>query len=521
VIGVANNQPRTLRIGATALVASMIALFVVWPLVRLLIEAGNMQAIRAVFSSARLRGIISFTVFQAVLSTFATLALALPAAWLVGTHTVPGRQILTGLWSAPFVLPAVVVGAAFLAVLPETQERSLLALIGAHMFFNVGMTVRVIADAWGRLDDRLAAAAATLGVPPRRRTALEIRLLAPTILSMAGVVLTLSLTSFAIVQILAGPSRSTIETEIWRQTTQRLAFDRASVLALVQLALVGTVLVVTQRRDRAQALGPRTLRPMPKTIGVLIISTLTVLTLLPILVLLRRSLLWPGDAWSFEAFRALGRVQPGSGLLSSGWSAVLLSARSAFLAMVLATCLACCGAIASARGRSWPLALLLSLPFAVSGVMLGLGTLLGFASDPIAWRSSWWMVPLMQAMIAFPFALRVLGPAVAAIDRRRRQTASTLGVSPFRAWRTVDAPLLTGPFVSAIALGAAVALGEFGATTFLVRPRSETIPVAISVLSGRPGGQLQAQAAALAVVLAVLTAALSVLGSRHAYGAER
>jgi thiamine transport system permease protein len=55
---------------------------------------------------------------------------------------------------------------------------------------------------------------------------------------------------------------------------------------------------------------------------------------------------------------------------------------------------------------------------------------------------------------------------------------------------------------------AAVSLGEFGATSFIVRPNSVTIPTLIFRLLGRPGAVTFTAAMALSVVLMLLTAAL-------------
>jgi len=60
----------------------------------------------------------------------------------------------------------------------------------------------------------------------------------------------------------------------------------------------------------------------------------------------------------------------------------------------------------------------------------------------------------------------------------------------------------------AAGLAAAISLGEFGATSFLSRTGSETMPVAIEGLLGRTGDLLQAQAYALATILAAVTVAL-------------
>ncbi len=490
-------------LGATVTLG-FVGLFVCWPVVRLLAEGAHAASITQVLGSERIRSVIWFTVWQAGLSTAATLALSLPGAWLIGTHRFRGRRTLIGIWSAPFVLPSVVVGAAFLALLPERWERSVPALISAHIFFNVGMATRVIGEAWATLDERFEQTAATLGAPIASQRLLAVRLLMPTIASIGGVVASLCLTSFAIVRILGGLRHNTVETEIWRQTTEQLALDKASVLAVIQIGLVVSVLLFTNRGRTGASVTKRPPSPAPPMATIVIVSTLTIATLAPILVLVNRALYWPGSGRSFAAFDALRSVTAGSGLLASPIHAVLTSLRNVVLATGLSVFMSCCASMGGYK-RSRFISTLTFLPMAVSAVTLGLGTLLAFARSPLAWRTSWWMVPVMQAVVAFPFAVRILRPAADAIDPQLRIAAATLGASPSSAWWRVNGALLRVPFRSAIGLSAAIALGEFGASTFLVRPRRETIPVAIGVLSSRPGAQLQAQAAALAVILAVLT----------------
>jgi thiamine transport system permease protein len=497
-----------------------VGLFVCWPVLRLFAEGASTSAIGDVLGSSRIRTVIWFTIWQAALSTVGTLLLSLPGAWLVGTHRFRGRQLLVAIWSAPFVLPSVVVGAAFLALLPERWERSIPALISAHIFFNVGMATRVIGEAWASLDERFEQTAATLGAPVGAQRRLALRLLLPTVASVAGVVGSLCLTSFAIVRILGGLRHNTVETEIWRQTTERLALDKASVLAVVQIVLVVTVLLVTSRARTGASVAKRSLKSAPTLATAVIISALTITTLTPILLLANRALNWPGSGRTFRAFDALRSVTPGSGLLGTPLHAIATSLRNVLLATVLSVVMAGFATLGGAKRSRFVTALTL-LPMAVSAVTLGLGTILAFARSPLAWRSSWWMVPVLQAVVAFPFAVRILRPAADAIDPQLRIAAQTLGASPIAAWWRVDGLLLRVPFRSAIGLSAAIALGEFGASSFLVRPRSETIPVAIGVLSSRPGGQLQAQAAALAVTLALMTMALSSISGRGRLGRQQ
>jgi ABC-type multidrug transport system fused ATPase/permease subunit len=104
------------------------------------------------------------------------------------------------------------------------------------------------------------------------------------------------------------------------------------------------------------------------------------------------------------------------------------------------------------------------------------------------------------------------GDAVRRAQRARRapqrrprppNAAATLGASPLRAWVTTTLPFLRAPLASRRGhRAAAISLGEFGATSFLSRSGGETLPIAIEQLLGRTGRLFQAQAFALATILA-------------------
>ena len=92
--------------------------------------------------------------------------------------------------------------------------------------------------------------------------------------------------------------------------------------------------------------------------------------------------------------------------------------------------------------------------------------------------------------------------------RSSHEAAATLGASPWRAWWEITVPHLRRPLAVGAGLAAAISLGEFGATSFLSRPGTETMPIAIDRLLGRTGALLQAQGYALATILAAVTIAV-------------
>jgi len=158
------------------------------------------------------------------------------------------------------------------------------------------------------------------------------------------------------------------------------------------------------------------------------------------------------------------------------------------------------------------------LPLGASAVMLGFGFLIAFDEAPLDFRSSWWLVPVAQSLVAAPFVVRIVAPSLRAIDPRLREVAATLGAAPARAWREVDLPLVGRALAVAAGFAFAVALGEFGATVFVARAEHPTLPVAIFRFLGRPGAENQGLAAALAVVLAGIVVCAALAAERVADG---
>jgi len=146
---------------------------------------------------------------------------------------------------------------------------------------------------------------------------------------------------------------------------------------------------------------------------------------------------------------------------------------------------------------------ILILPLGASAVTLGLGFILAFGR----YLASPWMVPLAHTLVALPFVIRTLQPALATLPQQLRHAAASLGASPFRSWQVVDWPILRRATLAAAGFAFTVSLGEFGATSLLSRPEFPTIPVAIYRFLSQPGGLNYGQAMAMATLLMVVTMA--------------
>ena len=97
-------------------------------------------------------------------------------------------------------------------------------------------------------------------------------------------------------------------------------------------------------------------------------------------------------------------------------------------------------------------------------------------------------------------------PILRSVDPKLREAAATLGAGPLRVALTVDGPMVARGIGFAAGLSFAIALGEFGATSFLASPDFQTLPVTIVRLMGRPGADNYGMGMAASVILAVVAA---------------
>ncbi|MFV2117890.1 ABC transporter permease, partial [Streptomyces sp. Act-28] len=210
--------------------------------------------------------VLWFTTWQALASTALTLLVALPGAYVFARFDFPGKQALRAVVTVPFVLPTVVVGTAFLALLGRgglldelwgvRLDTTVWAILLAHVFFNYAVVVRTVGGLWAQLDPRQEEAARVLGasrLAAWRRVTLPA--LGPAVAAAGLMVFLFTYTSFGVVVILGGPAYRTLEAEIYRQTAQLLDLPTAAVLTLVQFAAVAAVLAVhawtVRRRETA------------------------------------------------------------------------------------------------------------------------------------------------------------------------------------------------------------------------------------------------------------------------------
>ncbi len=502
------------------------------------------------FNLSRIRRISGFTFYQAFLSTGLTLLVGLPAAWVFSHFKFRGKKLLSILTTVPFILPTVVVAAAFNAMLgprgwvnlllmmlfqlespPVAWGNSLGAIVMAHVFYNVSILIRITGTGWAQLDERYEQAARALSASPFQTWRhVTFPLLLPVILSATLLVFLFDFSSFGVVLLLGGPGQATLETEIYTQAMYFFNLPMAGFLSFIQLLCTLAVTLINHWLNRSKIkISPRTrnekLRPVrkpsEKILTGLVCLFLIVFLVFPMVSLGLRSVTRleadrgqrseVKSGLTLDYYRSLGVNERQSVFYVPPMEAVRNSVIIGLVTMLISMSMGWMAAMALQRPglAKTLLDLVLMLPMGTSAVTLGLGFLLVFNKLPLDVRSFSFLLPIAHSLVAIPMVVRTLAPALQSIPETLRYAAAGLGASSWRVLWEVDLPVLMKPFLAAAIFSFTISLGEFGATSFLSRPDMPTIPIAIFRFLSQPGASNYGQAMAMSAIL-MLVCALSV-----------
>ncbi len=538
------NKPRPSRIWLVALPVLFLAVFYFYPVLKIFSlsfmpegEWGPGKLHKLVSVSFYIRT-FWFTFWQAALSTILTLLLALPGAYVFARYRFWGKNLLQSFTTVPFVLPTVVVAAAFQALVgphglvnawfmswfdlpyaPIRLNHTIWFILLAHVFYNYTVVLRIVGGFWSRLECTITESAQLLGASPWQTFyKITLPLLAPAIFAAGLLVFIFCFSSFGIILILGGPRFATIEVEIYRQAVYLFNLPMAAALSMIQIVFTFVLMWVytALQRKAAVALMPESsARALRKVVTcrdrVIVGGTAALMMLLlgmPLLALVFRSFT-SDNGFSLVFYRALFENPVQSVFFVPPMEAVMYSVGFAGVTLVLAIFLGLPAASFLAlpqRRLGTLLDPVFMLPLSTSAVTLGFGFIIALDRPPLNLRTSLLLVPLAHTLVAFPFVVRSLLPVLRSIPGSLREAATMLGASPLKVWQAVDLPIVGRAVLVGAVFAFTVSLGEFGATVFVARPQTPTMPLAIYRFLGQPGAMNYGQAMAMSAILMMVTA---------------
>ena len=468
--------------------------------------------------------VLRFTVWQAVLSAVLSVLFAIPVARALARRRFAGRAMLVTLLGAPFILPVIVAVLGILAVfgragwvshalgavgLPPLSIYGLEGVVLAHVFFNMPLATRLILQGWQSIPTEQYRLVGQLGLPARSVfQTLEWPMLRQVVPGALTLIFVICLTSFAVALTLGGgPKATTIELAIYQAFRFDFDLGRAAVLSLLQLIVAGTAavmalwilppLVLQSGLDRplvrwdARGLFHRLLDSCWIAVGALF-------------------LLLPLSAVVISG--VVGLTQMPFSVWAAAWTSVWVAALSTTLLVMMALPVSAWLGQASKGGAE----AITLLGLAASPLMIGTGWFI--LIYPIA-NPQVFALPVtaaVNAMMALPFAVRILVPGMRQSFADYGRLSSALGLRGLAMWRILLLPRIRPRLGFAAGLAAAMSVGDLGVVTLFADPEVATLPLQMYRLMG--SYQTEAAAGAALVLLALALGLFWVcdLWGRHA-----
>ena len=491
--------------------------------------------------STLLHSSLKFSLAQAFFSATLALMIGTPIAWLLGRYTWRFKGILESFFSLPFITPSIVAAAGFLALSSQhgflmqigidiQSSDSVLNTFGntigienfgrvsllilAHAWFNLSLFIRFLEPRISSLHPHFEMQFHLL---PNGNNKLYrwrtfwMPYLGGSIISAWLFSFFFSFTSFALIRWLV-PEEFTLESlagtygqfagiQGYRIDASRIVLA-STLLQFLMLCIVFWFFQKQRNRmnQSYEAILEREhfrIAPKPSTSSIFFVWGLGLLTITPYFSILSSSFQireqsnsgqfrWSLDAWR----RAFNDDFQGISVLD----ALLNSFLYAIIAICIVVPLTVVVSIAllqiEKQGKNRiaeSLEFLCIAPLFLSAVTVGLGLSIGLISlpgNPLQWR---WLPVLPHVFLTFPFALRILHPAMRRVDERYLMQAKLLDCSTLSTYWLGIGVHLKNTIIVIIALSFAFSFGEFGASFLIVRFESWTsLSILVDILLSRP-----------------------------------
>jgi sulfate transport system permease protein len=164
---------------------------------------------------------------------------------------------------------------------------------------------------------------------------------------------------------------------------------------------------------------------------------------------------------------------------------------------------------------------LVDLPFALPTAVAGLvysalyveKGWLGQFLVPVGIQAAYTRLGIVLVLVftGFPFVVRMVQPVLQGLEPEVEEAAATLGASRWQIFRRVIAPPLVPALITGFALAFARALGEYGSVIFIAGNKPYLSEIAPVLIVARLEESAYSEAAAIAVVLLVLSFSMLVV----------
>lgn len=480
-----------------------------------LVVVGMQGADAGALTAPDLRALI-FTLRQAFLSAALSVLFAIPLARALARRRFRGRDTLTSLLGAPFLLPVIVAILGVIAVWGRSgwiadamgwmgwgrlNVYGMPGVLIAHVFFNLPLAARLILQGFSDLPPERWRVAAQLGVEGRALFRLvewpAIRASAPGAFALVFLVCA---TSFAVALTLGGgPRATTLELAIYEAASYDFDLGRAARLAGLQFAVCAVAALLALAASAPVTASPGALTLVERWDGrnrasrfgdAAVILTVCLFLGAPMLAIFLRGVAGLDDLTGAVPAAA------GRSLIVAVFAVVITLCLSLGLAALIVA-LQTRGSRLTARLAD----LAGILPIAASPFVIGIAFIIVLrpVADPFALALP--LTAIVNAAMATPFALRILIPVIRLAHDEHGRLADSLALTGLTRLRVLYWPRLRQPLGFAAGLSGALAIGDLGVIALFSTPDAPTLPLLMHLLAG--SRQIDAAYGAALVLIAL------------------
>ena len=518
----------------------MMCVFILYPIYQIVSQSVlidgrfSLENYITFFSSRFFQHTLYNTVVISVIATISAVVLGFVFAFGITRTSMPGKKFFMLISILPLITPPFFSAFAFILLLGRQGifNKVLFSLFGVRwIIFGwqgvvLAQTIMLfpiaflnLSAALGSIDPRMEEAAedmgATFGVIMRRVT---LPLLIPSLFSSAILIFMFNLSSFGIPAIL-GSSRliwedgSMLAPEAIIQILGVFNWGMGAALAMVML-IPSFILFIFQdwyvrRRSYITVTGiptsyPHRLAPKSvKWVGFTICSLAAFMVISIYVVVFMGAITrtWGVDytltTRHIELMLKVGLNSIRNSLVLSMGGALIASTLGVLIAFVLSRW-------EFPGKRSFQF--IAMLPYALPGVVMGLGFAVGFNSGILVLTGTWMIIILNFAIRRMPFSIESNKSALAQIDITLEEAAADMGASWVTTFWQIVLPLLRPTFIAALAFSFIKEMTDITAVIFLVSPHWRLLSIDIynNITAGRVGVASAMSATMVVIVIGVL-----------------
>ncbi|QIX96970.1 thiamine/thiamine pyrophosphate ABC transporter permease ThiP [Cedecea sp. FDAARGOS_727] len=438
--------------------------------------------------------VVYFSFWQALLSALFSVLPAIFLARALYRRRFPGRRIMLRLFAMNLILPVLVAVFGILSVYGRQgwvatlfqalgwkwnySPYGLQGILLSHVFFNLPMATRFFLQMLEQIPGEQRQLAAQLGIRGLNFFRLiEWPWLWRQILPVSALIFTLCFSSFTTVLSLGGgPRATTIELAIYQALTYDYDPVRAAMLAVIQMACCLGIMLISQSLSTTIAPGTTQMSGWhAPDDGIYSRFADTLLIVLALLLLFPPLLAVIVDGLNPRLLQVLSQLV----LWQALWTSLRIALAAGILCVVLSMMLLWSTRELRARGRpliGQMMELSGILILAMPGIVLATGLFLLLENTVGLPESANNIVIFTNALMAIPYALKVLETPMFDISIRYGLLCKSLGIQGINRLRLVELSALGRPITQAFAFASVLSIGDFGIVALFGNNSFRTLP---------------------------------------------